>query len=159
MIKSPLSTPFFYFLVSHPTQSFLLNFLSAFTFSSVLLFFLNLPSIHLFFSSRPQLPNGEKFQKVAHSGSGFWVQAYGNGDAYNGKYDGLMGRATGVEFTMRRCFLSYRFHRLTWHLSVSRGALVPIISSSTLFGAPALPSGPQSVPLRTLDLLNLTLDL
>ncbi|KAM7492833.1 hypothetical protein LguiA_035754 [Lonicera macranthoides] len=32
--------------------------------------------------------SGEKFQKMAHSGSGCWVQAYGNRDAYDGKYDG-----------------------------------------------------------------------
>ncbi|KAM7518037.1 hypothetical protein LguiB_016999 [Lonicera macranthoides] len=29
-----------------------------------------------------------KQEKRAHSGSGCWVEAYGNGYAYNGKYDG-----------------------------------------------------------------------
>ncbi|PKI75287.1 hypothetical protein CRG98_004327, partial [Punica granatum] len=50
-----LSLPFFYFLVSHPSHSFLLDFLSAFAFSAALLFSLNLalprlPSIRLFFA-------------------------------------------------------------------------------------------------------------
>lgn len=49
-----LSLPFFYFLVSHPSHSFLLDFLSAFAFSAALLLSLNLalprlPSIRLFF--------------------------------------------------------------------------------------------------------------
>lgn len=48
-----LALPFFYFLVSHPSHSFILDFLSAFAFSAALLFSLNLalprlPSIRVF---------------------------------------------------------------------------------------------------------------
>ncbi|KAM7472008.1 hypothetical protein LguiA_010191 [Lonicera macranthoides] len=97
-----LSLPFFYFLVSHPTQSFLLNFISAFSFSSVLLFSLNLPSIRLFFSSRPPLPVfrsiRSKFEKRAHSGSGCWVQSYGNGDAYEGEFSKGKSFGSGVYY-------------------------------------------------------------
>ncbi|KAJ6729943.1 PHOSPHATIDYLINOSITOL-4-PHOSPHATE 5-KINASE RELATED [Salix viminalis] len=109
-----LSLPFFYFLVSHPSHSFLLDFLSAFAFSAALLLSLNLalprlPSIRLFLSrsfavnklrssaSRPPLPvfwsigSRQKSEKKATSGC--FVQDYSNGDVYegdwvDGKYDG-----------------------------------------------------------------------
>ncbi|KAL1352850.1 hypothetical protein HN51_016830 [Arachis hypogaea] len=58
-----LSLPLFYFLVSHPTHSFLLDFLSAFAFSAALLLSLNLavprlPSIRLLLAR--SLPIGLK---------------------------------------------------------------------------------------------------
>ncbi|KAM0010607.1 putative 1-phosphatidylinositol-4-phosphate 5-kinase [Helianthus debilis subsp. tardiflorus] len=99
-----LSLPFFYFLVSHPSQSFLLDFLSAFAFSTALLFSLNLalprlPSIRLFLarsfpiksnSLRPHLPVfwsiGCRNRGDKRGGSGCWVQAYNNGDVYEGEF-------------------------------------------------------------------------
>ncbi|KAK1558947.1 hypothetical protein Q3G72_008583 [Acer saccharum] len=105
-----LSLPFFYFLVSHPSHSFFLDFLSAFAFSAALLFSLNLalprlPSIRLFLArsfpiklassssstvSRPPLPvfwsigSRSKLEKKSGN-SGYWVQAYSNGDVYEGE--------------------------------------------------------------------------
>ncbi|KAL3537102.1 hypothetical protein ACH5RR_000468 [Cinchona calisaya] len=107
-----LSLPFFYFLVSHPSNSFILDFLSAFAFSAALLFSLNLalprlPSIRLFLarsitnklclsnqvvsgSNRPVLPvfwsigSRPKVEKKANSGC--LVQAYSNGDVYEGEF-------------------------------------------------------------------------
>ncbi|XP_023772766.1 uncharacterized protein LOC111921417 [Lactuca sativa] len=103
-----LSLPFFYFLVSHPSHSFLLDFLSAFAFSTALLFSLNLalprlPSIRLFLSrsfpiklypsshsSRPHLPIfwpiGSRQKGDKRGSSGCWVQAYNNGDVYEGEF-------------------------------------------------------------------------
>ncbi|KAJ9558452.1 hypothetical protein OSB04_013066 [Centaurea solstitialis] len=103
-----LSLPFFYFLVSHPSHSFLLDFLSAFAFSTALLFSLNLalprlPSIRLFLarsfpiklyssahSSRPHLPVfwsiGSRQKGDKRGSSGCWVQAYNNGDVYEGEF-------------------------------------------------------------------------
>lgn len=103
-----LSLPFFYFLVSHPSHSFLLDFLSAFAFSTALLFSLNLalprlPSIRLFLarsfpiklyssghSSRPHLPVfwsiGSRQKGDKRASSGCWVQAYNNGDVYEGEF-------------------------------------------------------------------------
>lgn len=103
-----LSLPFFYFLVSHPSRSFLLDFLSAFAFSTALLFSLNLalprlPSIRLFLArsfpiklypsshlSRPHLPVfwsiGNRRKGDNRTSSGCWVQAYNNGDVYEGEF-------------------------------------------------------------------------
>ncbi|XP_024989132.1 alsin homolog [Cynara cardunculus var. scolymus] len=103
-----LSLPFFYFLVSHPSHSFFLDFLSAFAFSAALLFSLNLalprlPSIRLFLArsfpiklslsdkvSRPPLPVfwsiGSRPKSDHKWNSGCWVQAYNNGDVYEGEF-------------------------------------------------------------------------
>lgn len=99
-----LSLPFFYFLVSHPSRSIFLDFLSAFAFSTALLFSLNLavprlPSIRLFLarsfpsssqSLRPHLPVfwsiGSRRKGDKRGGSGCWVQAYNNGDVYEGEF-------------------------------------------------------------------------
>ncbi|XVE76808.1 hypothetical protein DITRI_Ditri13aG0010000 [Diplodiscus trichospermus] len=103
-----LSLPFFYFLVTHPSHSFLLDFLSAFAFSAALLFSLNLalprlPSIRLFLSrsfpiklksssslSRSQLPVfwpiGSRPKSEKRANSGCWVQVYSNGDVYEGEF-------------------------------------------------------------------------
>ncbi|KAK8464647.1 hypothetical protein PHAVU_010G044000 [Phaseolus vulgaris] len=79
-----LSLPFFYFLVSHPTNSFLLDFLSAFFFSAALFFSLSLalpriPSVRFFLKreARPR-PGQPEFQ--------FCVVAYPNGDVYEGEF-------------------------------------------------------------------------
>ncbi|CAH9111741.1 unnamed protein product [Cuscuta epithymum] len=116
-----LSLPFFYFLVSHPTNSFFLDFLSAFAFSAALLFSLNLalprlPSIRLFLSrslpiklslsgqvstSRP-LPavfwsiGSNKFEKKMNSGN--FVQAYRNGDVYEGEFHKGKCSGSGVYY-------------------------------------------------------------
>ncbi|XP_047253848.1 uncharacterized protein LOC124887966 isoform X3 [Capsicum annuum] len=103
-----LSLPFFYFLVSHPTNSFFLDFLSAFAFSAALLFSLNLalprlPSIRLFLArslpiklssskqvSRNTLPVfwsiGSRIKNDKRVNSGCYVQAYSNGDVYEGEF-------------------------------------------------------------------------
>ncbi|KAJ9563445.1 hypothetical protein OSB04_008605 [Centaurea solstitialis] len=106
-----LSLPFFYFLVSNPSHSFFLDFLSAFAFSAALLFSLNLalprlPSIRLFLArsfpiklplseklslSRPPLPVFWSIGSRPKSGdrrwdSGCWVQGYSNGDVYEGEF-------------------------------------------------------------------------
>ncbi|XP_076886669.1 uncharacterized protein LOC143536605 [Bidens hawaiensis] len=104
-----LSLPFFYFLVSNPTRSLFLDFLSAFSFSTTLLLSLNLalpklPSIRLFFSrsfpiklypssnslSLRHLPVfwsiGNRIKPDKRTGSGCWVQAYNNGDVYEGEF-------------------------------------------------------------------------
>ncbi|XP_050236779.1 uncharacterized protein LOC126686672 [Mercurialis annua] len=111
-----LSLPFFYFLVSHPSHSFLLDFLSAFAFSAALLFSLNLalprlPSIRLFLArsfpiklkstsssiSRPPLPVfwsiGSRTKSEKRVNSGCWVQVYSNGDVYEGEFH--KGRCSG----------------------------------------------------------------
>ncbi|XP_050282617.1 uncharacterized protein LOC126723312 [Quercus robur] len=102
-----LSLPCFYFLVSHPSHSFLLDFLSAFAFSAALLFSLNLalprlPSIRLFLArsfpiklsqpssiSRPPLPVfwsiGSRPKPEKRASSGCWVQVFSNGDVYEGE--------------------------------------------------------------------------
>ncbi|OIW07620.1 hypothetical protein TanjilG_16601 [Lupinus angustifolius] len=116
-----LSLPFFYFLVSHPTHSLLLDFLSAFAFSAVLLLSLNLalprfPSIRLFLArslkpssnSRPAPPlpvfwtigsrrRSEKAAAPAAS-SGCWVQVYGNGDVYEGEFHKGKCSGSGVYY-------------------------------------------------------------
>ncbi|KAG6630506.1 hypothetical protein I3843_13G021000 [Carya illinoinensis] len=103
-----LSLPFFYFLVSHPSHTFILDFLSAFAFSAALLFSLNLalprlPSIRLFLArsfpiklshcstiSRPPLPVfwtiGSRPKPEKRPNSGCWVQVYRNGDVYEGEF-------------------------------------------------------------------------
>ncbi|GER43228.1 phosphatidylinositol-4-phosphate 5-kinase family protein [Striga asiatica] len=115
-----LSLPFFYFLVSHPSSSFLLDFLSAFAFSAVLLFSLNLaiprlPTIRLFLSrslpikvsakdhaSRPHLPvfwsigSRQKADKKVISGC--YVQAYSNGDVYEGEFHKGKCSGSGVYY-------------------------------------------------------------
>ncbi|VFQ85933.1 unnamed protein product [Cuscuta campestris] len=115
-----LSLPFFYFLVSHPTNSFFLDFLSAFAFSSALLFSLNLalprlPSIRSFLSrslpiklplsgqvSRSPLPavfwsiGSNKLEKRFNSGN--FVQAYRNGDVYEGEFHKGKCSGSGVYY-------------------------------------------------------------
>ncbi|KAL6498868.1 hypothetical protein OROHE_026468 [Orobanche hederae] len=115
-----LSLPFFYFLVSHPSSSFILDFLSAFAFSAVLLFSLNLaiprlPTIRLFLArslpikicakdhvSRPHLPvfwsigSRQKGDKKAISGC--YVQAYSNGDVYEGEFHKGKCSGSGVYY-------------------------------------------------------------
>lgn len=104
-----LALPFFYFLVSHPSRSFILDFLSAFAFSAALLFSLHLalprlPSIRVFLNrsfpfpiklsarsavSRP-LPVfwsiGSKPKAEKRVNSGCCVQVYSNGDVYEGEF-------------------------------------------------------------------------
>ncbi|XP_019188268.1 PREDICTED: uncharacterized protein LOC109182567 [Ipomoea nil] len=115
-----LSLPFFYFLVSHPTNSIFLDFLSAFAFSAALLFSLHLalprlPSIRLFLArsfpiklplsshvSRRRLPvswsigSWPKYDKKVSSGC--WVQAYSNGDVYEGEFHKGKCNGSGVYY-------------------------------------------------------------
>lgn len=115
-----LSLPFFYFLVSHPSHSFFLDFLSAFAFSAALLFSLNLalprlPSIRLFFArsfpiklappskiSRPPLPVfwsiGSRPKLEKRCNSGCWVQVFSNGDVYEGEYHKGKCSGSGVYY-------------------------------------------------------------
>ncbi|XP_059633809.1 uncharacterized protein LOC132276412 isoform X2 [Cornus florida] len=115
-----LSLPFFYFLVSHPSHSFVLDFLSAFAFSAALLFSLNLalprlPSIRLFLARsfpvklssgnrvpRPHLPVfwsiGSKPKSDKRVNSGCWVQAYSNGDVYEGEFHRGKCSGSGVYY-------------------------------------------------------------
>ncbi|CAB4269416.1 unnamed protein product [Prunus armeniaca] len=115
-----LCLPFFYFLVSHPSHSFFLDFLSAFAFSSALLFSLNLalprlPSIRLFLArsfpiklktssslSRPPLPVfwsiGSRPKAENGGNSGCWVQVYGNGDVYEGEFHKGQCSGSGVYY-------------------------------------------------------------
>ncbi|BFG21442.1 hypothetical protein CerSpe_077160 [Prunus speciosa] len=115
-----LCLPFFYFLVSHPSHSFFLDFLSAFAFSSALLFSLNLalprlPSIRLFLArsfpiklktssslSRPPLPVfwsiGSRPKAENRGNSGCWVQVYGNGDVYEGEFHKGQCSGSGVYY-------------------------------------------------------------
>jgi len=89
-----LSLPFLYFFVSHPTNSILLDFLSAFFFSAALFFSLSLalpriPSVRLFLKpgARPCLP---EFR--------FCVVAYPNGDVYEGELRGGKCCGSGVYY-------------------------------------------------------------
>lgn len=115
-----LSLPFFYFLVSHPTTSFFLDFLSAFAFSAALLFSLNLalprlPSIRLFLArslpiklssskqvSRNALPVfwsiGSRAKIDKRVNSGCYVQAYSNGDVYEGEFHKGKCSGSGVYY-------------------------------------------------------------
>ncbi|KAJ1415453.1 MORN motif [Sesbania bispinosa] len=105
-----LSLPFFYFLVSHPTNSFFLDFLSAFAFSAALLFSLNLavprlPSIRFKLKPPPSLPvvwtvgsrrRGEKAAKGDVAGYG--VRVFSNGDVYEGEFYGGKSGGSGVYY-------------------------------------------------------------
>ncbi|KAL4339413.1 hypothetical protein GQ457_08G023500 [Hibiscus cannabinus] len=114
-----LSLPFLYFLVSSPTHSFLLDFLTAFAFSAALLFSLNLalprlPSIRLFLSrsfpiklypssslSRSHLPviwSIECPESEKRANSGCWVQVYSNGDVYEGEFHKGKCSGSGVYY-------------------------------------------------------------
>ncbi|XP_052194185.1 uncharacterized protein LOC127802425 [Diospyros lotus] len=115
-----LSLPFFYFLVSHPSRSFVLDFLSAFAFSAALLFSLNLalprlPSIRLFLArsfpiklssstqlSRRPLPVfwsiGSRPKQEKRPNSGCWVQVYSNGDVYEGEFHKGKCSGSGVYY-------------------------------------------------------------
>ncbi|XVF79695.1 hypothetical protein PTKIN_Ptkin15bG0010100 [Pterospermum kingtungense] len=115
-----LALPFFYFLVSHPSHSFLLDFLSAFAFSAALLFSLNLalprlPSIRLFLArsfpiklksstslSRSHLPVfwsiGSRTKSEKRANSGCWVQVYSNGDVYEGEFHKGKCSGSGVYY-------------------------------------------------------------
>ncbi|KAK6920407.1 MORN motif [Dillenia turbinata] len=114
-----LSLPFFYFFLSHPSRSFLLDFFSAFAFSAALLFSLNLavprlPSIRLFLArsfprklsssdiSRTPLPVfwsiGSKPKSEKRLNSGCWVQVYGNGDVYEGEFHKGKCSGSGVYY-------------------------------------------------------------
>ncbi|XP_059301693.1 uncharacterized protein LOC132053623 [Lycium ferocissimum] len=115
-----LSLPFFYFLVSHPTNSFFLDFLSAFAFSAALLFSLNLalprlPSIRLFLSRSLPINKLSKQRNAAlpvfwsigtkidskrgvNSSSGCYVQAYSNGDVYEGEFHKGKCSGSGVYY-------------------------------------------------------------
>ncbi|KAJ4836322.1 hypothetical protein Tsubulata_037748, partial [Turnera subulata] len=111
------SLPFLYFLVSHPTHSFLLDSLSAFAFSAALLFFLNLalprlPSIRLFLarslpiklnvassaasSPLPVLWSIGSFPKPPISGC--LVQVFSNGDVYEGELNKGNFSGSGVYY-------------------------------------------------------------
>ncbi|KAI8572468.1 hypothetical protein RHMOL_Rhmol01G0201200 [Rhododendron molle] len=115
-----LSLPFFYFLVSHPSHSFVLDFLSAFAFSAALLFSLNLalprlPSIRLFLARsfpiklsssshvcRSPLPVfwsiGSRPKSEKKVSSGCWVEVYGNGDVYEGEFHNGKCSGCGVYY-------------------------------------------------------------
>uniref|UniRef100_A0A7N0V8F2 Uncharacterized protein n=1 Tax=Kalanchoe fedtschenkoi TaxID=63787 RepID=A0A7N0V8F2_KALFE len=115
-----ISLPFFYFLLSHPSHSFLLDFLSAFAFSAALLFSLNLalprlPSIRLFLArsfpiklrplpSSSHLPvlwsigSKTKFTAAANLNSGCFVQVYSNGDVYEGEFHKGKCSGSGVYY-------------------------------------------------------------
>ncbi|KAI4356585.1 hypothetical protein L6164_000600 [Bauhinia variegata] len=115
-----LSLPFFFFLVSHPSHSFILDFLSAFAFSAALLFSLNLalprlPSIRLFLArsfpirlksssgiSRSPLPVfwtiGSRPKSEKRVTSGCWVQVYSNGDVYEGEFHKGKCSGSGVYY-------------------------------------------------------------
>ncbi|XXG75708.1 hypothetical protein AAC387_Pa08g0224 [Persea americana] len=107
------SLPSFYFFLSNPNSSFLLDFLSALAFSAALLLSFNLalprlPSIRLLLrrsfplklsspSARPSQPvfwsigSNPKSEKSVISGT--WVQVYTNGDVYEGEFH--RGRCSG----------------------------------------------------------------
>lgn len=113
-----LLLPFFYFLVSHPSQSFVLDFLSALAFSAALLFSLNLglpqlPSIRtllarslpikLHSSSKQPLPvfwsiGSKPKGNKKRVNSGCWVQAYSNGDVYEGEFHKGKCSGSGVYY-------------------------------------------------------------
>ena len=115
-----ISLPFFYFLVSHPSRLFVLDFLTAFAFSAALLFSLNLavprlPYIRLFLSrsfpiklssstkvGRPPLPVfwsiGSRPKSEKRVNSGCWVQIYSNGDVYEGEFHSGKCSGSGVYY-------------------------------------------------------------
>ncbi|XP_077235127.1 uncharacterized protein LOC143877145 [Tasmannia lanceolata] len=112
-----LSFPSFYFFISNPNRSFLLDFISAVAFSAALLISLNLalprfPSIRLFLrrsfplklsaSSPPQNPVlwsiGSKPKSEKRVNSGSWVQVYNNGDVYEGEFHRGKCSGSGVYY-------------------------------------------------------------
>ncbi|KAL8141428.1 hypothetical protein V2J09_007449 [Rumex salicifolius] len=105
-----LAFPFFYFLVSNPSRSLILDFLSACAFSAALWLSLNLalprlPSIRLFLSrSAGQAPLpvfwtiGSKLKSEKNLNSGCWVQAYSNGDVYEGEFHKGKCSGSGVYY-------------------------------------------------------------
>ncbi|KAL8129072.1 hypothetical protein V2J09_018227 [Rumex salicifolius] len=118
-----LALPFFYFLVSHPSRSFILDFLCAFAFSAALLLSLNLalprlPSIRLFlnrsfpFSIKLSSPSsaagrtplpvfwsiGSKQKSEKRLNSGCWVQVYSNGDVFEGEFHKGKCSGSGVYY-------------------------------------------------------------
>lgn len=117
-----LSLPFFYFLVSNPSHSFVLDLLSALAFSGALLFSLNLalprlPSIRLFLArsfpiklpssihlskSKSLLPVfwsiGSRGKLDKRESSGCWVEAYNNGDVYEGEFHKGKCSGSGVYY-------------------------------------------------------------
>ncbi|XP_010274530.1 PREDICTED: MORN repeat-containing protein 1 [Nelumbo nucifera] len=112
------SLPSFYFFFSNPRSSFLLDFLSALAFSTVLLLSLNLtlprlPSIRLLLSrsfplklsspsSRPPPPVlwsiGSKTKTEKRVNSGCSVQVYSNGDVYEGEFHKGKCSGSGVYY-------------------------------------------------------------
>uniref|UniRef100_A0A1J3F5I3 Phosphatidylinositol 4-phosphate 5-kinase 1 n=1 Tax=Noccaea caerulescens TaxID=107243 RepID=A0A1J3F5I3_NOCCA len=114
--RSPLFLlllPLSYFLLSHPTRPFLVDFLSAFAFSAALLFSLNLalhrlPSFRLFLArsfpspSRTPLPVfwsiGSRRKSDKRGSSGCWVQVYTNGDVYEGEFHKGKCSGSGVYY-------------------------------------------------------------
>ncbi|XP_028804725.1 uncharacterized protein LOC114759679 [Neltuma alba] len=114
-----LSFPFFYFFVSHPSHSFVLDFLSAFAFSAALLLSLNLaipglPSIRFLLArsfpiklklcsqSAQHFPVfwtiGSRQKQERRLNSGCWVQVYNNGDVYEGEFHKGMCSGSGVYY-------------------------------------------------------------
>ncbi|KAF8379165.1 hypothetical protein HHK36_028594 [Tetracentron sinense] len=114
-----LSLPSFYFFLSNPNSSFILDFLSALAFSAALLISLNLalprlPSIRLLLArsfprklstslaSRPpprvlwSIGSKPKPEKLVNSGS--WVQVYSNGDVYEGEFHKGKCSGSGVYY-------------------------------------------------------------
>ncbi|XP_076951612.1 uncharacterized protein LOC143625030 [Bidens hawaiensis] len=109
-----LSLPFFFFLVSQPSESFMLDFLSAFAFSTALLVSLNLgipklPSVGLFslklarsfpVKLYPPYPLSRRYLSVLrsigsrrkgnnnnhHHSVNSTVEVYNNGDVYEGEF-------------------------------------------------------------------------
>ncbi|KAG5009663.1 hypothetical protein JHK87_018178 [Glycine soja] len=112
-----LSLPFFYFLVSHPTNSLLLDFISAFSFSAVLSFSLNvalprIPSLLLFLNLKPKARPTLKLpvfwtigwqSRTASSVSpiiniSLSVVPYANGDVFEGELNGGKCCGSGVYY-------------------------------------------------------------
>ncbi|KAK4752330.1 hypothetical protein SAY87_021128 [Trapa incisa] len=115
-----LSLPFFYFLVSHPSRSSIIDIVSAIAFSAALLFSLNLaiprlPSIRLFlarsFPIKLNAPNlvseqplpvfwsiGSRPKLEKRVNSGCWVQVYSNGDVYEGEFHKGKCSGSGVYY-------------------------------------------------------------
>ncbi|KAL9263138.1 Phosphatidylinositol 4-phosphate 5-kinase 5-like protein [Drosera capensis] len=112
-----LVLPFFYFLVSNPSRSVVLDFLSAVAFSAALLLSLNLalprlPSIRVWIPRSFPFPIRLKCRKIVNRGplpvfwsigsrgksekrlgEGCWVLVYSNGDAYEGEF--YKGKCSG----------------------------------------------------------------
>ncbi|XP_057455756.1 phosphatidylinositol 4-phosphate 5-kinase 9-like [Lotus japonicus] len=99
-----LSLPFFYFLVTHPAESFLLDFLSAFAFSAGLLLSLHLAvprlpsSIRFRLRPRPSLPVVWTVGWRRKAAAGCGVRVYANGDVYEGEFQGGKCVGSGVYY-------------------------------------------------------------